>query len=155
MIVDITYPDYEMKLAIIKNKIQEKKLHLPEEVGHLIATKIQRNVREIEGIINKIIFYKELKNTEVNIQIAEEIINNTLQQNMVNINPNHLLKCVAQFFEIQVSVLTNKSRRKEVVVPRQITMYLLRDMLGMSYPDIGQKMGKRDHTTAIHSFEKI
>ncbi len=155
MIVDITYPDYEMKLAIIKNKISDKKLQLADDVCHLIATKIQRNVREIEGIINKLFFYKELKNASIDIHIAEEIVNNTLQQNMVNINPAHLLKCVSQFFEIQPSELVNKSRRKEVVVPRQIAMYLLRDMLGMSYPDIGEKMGKRDHTTAIHSFEKI
>jgi len=62
---------------------------------------------------------------------------------------------VAQFFELSLSDLTNKSRRKEVVLPRQITMFLLRDMLGMSYPDIGDKMGKRDHTTVIHSYEKI
>lgn len=155
MIVDITYPDYEMKLAIIKNKVRDKKIQLSDEVCHLIATKIQRNIREIEGIINKLFFYRELKNTPITLQIAEEIINNTLQQNMVNINPNHLLKCVAQFFDIQPSDLINTSRRKEVVVPRQITMYLLRDMLGMSYPDIGDKMGKKDHTTAIHSFEKI
>ncbi|OGM90561.1 hypothetical protein A2755_03340 [Candidatus Wolfebacteria bacterium RIFCSPHIGHO2_01_FULL_48_22] len=155
MIVDITYPDYEMKLAIIKNKVQEKKLQIQDDVTHLIATKIQRNVREIEGIINKLLFYKELKGSAIDIRVAEEIIQNTLQQNMININPTHLLKCVAQFFEIQTSDLTNKSRRKEIVIPRQIAMYLLRDMLGMSYPDIGDKMGKKDHTTAIHSFEKI
>jgi chromosomal replication initiator protein len=155
LIADITYPDYEMKLAIIKNKVQEKKFQMPDDVCHLIATKIQRNVREIEGIINKLFFYKELKSSPITAQVAEEVINNTLQQNMVNINPTHLLKCVAQYFEVQPTDLTNKSRRKEVVVPRQIAMYLLRDMLGLSYPDIGLKMGKKDHTTAIHSYEKI
>lgn len=155
MIVDITYPDYEMKLAIIKNKIADKKFSIPDNVCGLIATKIQRNVREIEGIINKLYFYKELKNCEIDEKIAEEIITNTLQQNALNINPNHILKNVSQFFEINQSDLINKSRRKEVVLPRQITMFLMRDMLGMSYPDIGDKMGKRDHTTAIHSYEKI
>lgn len=155
MIVDITYPDYEMKLAIIKNKVQEKHFNLPDEVCHLLASKIQRNVREIEGVINKLYFYKEVKNTEVDIKVAEEIIHNTLQQQISNINPNHILKNVAQFFDIGQSELINKSRRKEIVLPRQITMFLLRDMLGMSYPDIGDKMGKRDHTTAIHSYEKI
>jgi chromosomal replication initiator protein len=155
MIVDITYPDYEMKLAIIKNKMQEKNIHLPDDVCHVIATKIQRNVREIEGIMNKLYFYKELKNAPLDAKIAEDIVNNTLQQNAVNINPNQVLKCVAQFFEISQPDLLNKSRRKEVVLPRQIAMFLLRDMLGMSYPDIGDKMGKRDHTTAIHSCEKI
>ena len=156
MIVDITYPDYEMKMAIVKNKAQEKNMNLSDQIAHLIATKIQRNVREIEGIINKLYFYKEYKNNcELDIKIAEEIINNTLQQTMSNINPLQIIKCVCEFFEISHAELVNKSRRKEVVVPRQITMFLLRDMLGMSYPDIGDKVGKRDHTTAIHSYEKI
>jgi len=155
MIADITYPDYEMKLAIIKNKTQEKNFFLSDEVSHIIATKIQRNIREIEGIINKLFFYKEFKNTEIDVRTAEEIISATLHQNMVNINPQQVIKCVAEFFEISPQDLINKSRRKEVVLPRQIAMFLMRDMLGMSYPDIGDKIGKRDHTTAIHSFEKI
>lgn len=155
MIVDITYPDYEMKLAIIKNKIQEKNIPLSDDVCHLVASKIQRNIREIEGILNKLYFFKEFKNAEVDIKTAEEIINNTLQQNTSNINPNHIIRCASQFFDISHADLINKSRRKEVVLPRQIVMFLLRDMLGMSYPDIGEKMGKRDHTTAIHSYEKI
>jgi chromosomal replication initiator protein len=155
MIADITYPDYEMKLAIIKNKTQEKNFDLPQEVCHLIASKIQRNIREIEGIINKLFFYKEFKNCDIDIKIAEEIISATIQQNIANINPQHIIKCVAEFFEVNPQDLLNKSRRKEVVLPRQIAMFLMRDMLGMSYPDIGDKLGKRDHTTAIHSYEKI
>ena len=155
MIVDITYPDYEMKLAIIKNKLQEKNVFLPDEVCNVIASKIQRNVREIEGIINKLQFYREVRGEEVGVKTAEEVILNTIQQTMANINPTHVFRCVAQFFDVAISELTNKSRRKEVVIPRQVTMFLLRDMLGMSYPDIGDKMGKRDHTTAIHSYEKI
>ncbi|HPW34145.1 MAG TPA: chromosomal replication initiator protein DnaA [Candidatus Paceibacterota bacterium] len=155
MIADITYPDYEMKMAIIKNKIQEKSFDLSDEVAHFIATKIQRNIREIEGIINKLYFYKEFKNAEIDLKIADEIVSATLQQNMVNINPQQVIKCVAEFFEIGFQDLINKSRRKEVVLPRQIAMFLMRDMLGMSYPDIGDRLGKRDHTTAIHSYEKI
>ena len=155
MIADITYPDYEMKLAIIKNKIQEKGVELPDNVCHLIASKIQRNVREIEGIINKLHFYQEFKGAVIDTKAAEEIINSTLQQNVVAINPGQIIKVVGQFFEITQNEIINKSRRREVVLPRQITMFLLRDMLGMSYPDIGDKMGKRDHTTAIHSCKKI
>ena len=155
MIVDVTYPDYEMKVAIIKNKMGEKNLIIPDEVCHLIASKIQRNIREIEGVLNKLHFFKELKGGEIEIKTAEEIINTTIQQNTANIKPAHVIKHVSQFFEISNADLLNKSRRKEVVLPRQVAMFLLRDMLGMSYPDIGEKMGKRDHTTAIHSYEKI
>jgi len=155
MIVDITYPDYEMKMAIIKNKMAEKSISMPDEVCHIIATKIQRNIREIEGILNKLHFFKELKGDDFDVKSAEEVINATIQQNIPNIHPTHVIKSVAEFFEISHTDIVNKSRRKEYVFPRQIAMYLLRDMLGMSYPDIGDKMGKRDHTTAIHSFEKI
>lgn len=155
MIVDITYPDYEMKLAIIKNKLQEKGFSLSDEVCGLIASKIQRNVREIEGVLNKLYFYKELKNSDIDIRTAEDIITNTLQQNTVHIQPQQIIQTVEEFFEVSHSDLMNKSRRKEIVLPRQIAMFLMRDMLGMSYPDIGDKMGKRDHTTAIHSYDKI
>ena len=155
MIVDITYPDYETKMAIVKSKIQEKNINLADDVCHTIASKIQRNIREIEGIINKIIFYKEIKNAEIDAKATEEIINSMIQQTSSSINAATILKCVADFFQIPQSEIINKSRRKEVVVPRQISMFLLRDMLGMSYPDIGNKMGKKDHTTAIHSYEKI
>jgi len=155
MIVDISFPDYEMKMAIIKNKVQEKGFELSDDVCHVIASKIQRNIREIEGIINKLYFYKEVKNTPIDVKVAEEIINATIQQSAANINPNHIIKSVASFFEVSQNDLITASRRKEVVLPRQIAMFLMRDMLGMSYPNIGDKMGKRDHTTAIHSFEKI
>lgn len=155
MIVDVGFPDYEMKMAIIKNKAQEKNFEISDDVCHVMASKIQRNIREIEGIINKLYFYKEVKGGPVDVKTAEEVISATIQQTAANINPNHIVKSVASFFEVSGSDLINKSRRKEIVLPRQITMFLMRDMLGMSYPDIGERMGKRDHTTAIHSYEKI
>jgi len=155
MIVDITYPDYEMKVAIIKNKMAEKNIELPEGVCHLIASRIQRNIREIEGVINKLQFIKEVKGGAIDNKTAEEVINSTIQQNIANISPAHIMKSVAQFFEISQADIINKSRRKQIVLPRQIAMFLMREMLGMSYPDIGDKLGKRDHTTAIHSYEKI
>jgi len=155
MIVDVTHPDYEMKMAIIKNKSAEKGFDLSDEIAHSIASKLQRSVREIEGIIQKLYFYQEFKGEKIDIKTAKEIIDAVTQQNNANISPSKVIKTVAQFFEVSNTDLLNKSRRKEVVIPRQIAMFLLRDMLGMSYPDIGEKMGKRDHTTAIHSFDKI
>jgi chromosomal replication initiator protein len=155
MIVDITHPDYEMKLAIIKNKCIEKGFDIDNEVIHSIASKLQRSVREIEGIVNKLYFYKEFKGEHPDIKTAQEIIDAATQQNNSNINPSHVIKTVSEYFEISQTDIINKSRRKEVVLPRQVIMFLLRDMLGMSYPDIGEKIGKRDHTTAIHSYEKI
>ena len=155
MIADITYPDYEMRMAIIKNKTQEKDADLPPEIYDLIANKVQRNIREIEGILNKVLFYKEVKNMELTIKAVEEIINNTLQQSHKNITPSQIIKAVSDFYEITTSELINRSRKKGVVEPRQIAAFLLRDLLGTSYPEIGDKLGKRDHTTAIYAYEKI
>jgi len=155
MIADITYPDYEMRLAIIKNKLQEKNSDLPDEICGLIANKIQRNIREIEGILNKIIFYREVKNIELNQKIVEEIIDNIIQQSSKNITSTQVLKAVADFYELTTQDLIDRCRKKSVVEPRQVAAFLLRDLLDMSYPDIGDKLGKRDHTTAIYAYEKI
>ncbi len=155
MIADITYPDYEMRMAIIKTKLQEKEANLNDEICGLIANKIKRNIREIEGILNKVIFYQEVKNTELTAKIVEEIIDNIIQQSSKNITGNQVIKAVADFYEITTTELFNRSRKKSIVEPRQITAFLLRDLLDMSYPDIGEKLGKRDHTTAIYACEKI
>lgn len=155
MIVDITYPDYEMRLAIIKNKLNERHISLTDEVSELIARKIQRNVRELEGILNKIIFFQDVKNIEPTAKTVEDVINGILQQSSRNITPVQVIKAVADFYEIMPSDFINRSRKKGIVEPRQITAFLLREMLNMSYPDIGEKLGKRDHSTVIHSYEKI
>lgn len=155
IITDITYPDYEMRLAIIKTKLQEKNIGLPDEICEVIANKVQRNIREIEGILNKISFYQEVKNIEPTTKVVDEIINNLVQQSAKNITPTQIIKAVADFYEILPPDFINRSRKKGVVEPRQISAFLLRDILGMSYPEIGEKLGKRDHSTAIHSYEKI
>ncbi|MBN2197583.1 chromosomal replication initiator protein DnaA [Candidatus Wolfebacteria bacterium] len=155
MIADITYPDYEMRLAIIKTKLQEKEANLNNEICGLVANKVQRNIREIEGILNKIIFYQEIKKIELTNKIVEEIIDNIIQQSSKNITHNQVIKAVSDFYEITPNELFNRSRKKGIVEPRQITAFLLRDLLDMSYSDIGEKLGKRDHTTAIYAYEKI
>ena len=154
MTVDISYPDYEMRMAIIKTKLQECHHSLDEPVVSLIANKLTKNIREIEGILNKIIFVKESKNIQITEEVVEDIISKNNQSNK-NVNPNKIIKAVADFYEVPISDLVGKSRKKEIVEPRQIIMYLLRNVLSMSYPFIGDKVGKRDHTTAIHACEKI
>ncbi|MEK7555563.1 MAG: chromosomal replication initiator protein DnaA [Patescibacteria group bacterium] len=155
MIADVSQPDYEMRVAIIKTKLQEKNNALSDDLCGLIANKVRKNIREIEGILNKIIFYRENKCVDLTPAIIGDIIDSAIQQSVKNISPSQVIKVVAEFFEITPSDLTIRSRKKEIVEPRQITMFLLRDILGLSYPHIGEKMGKRDHSTAIHSYEKI
>ncbi|MBI5147580.1 MAG: chromosomal replication initiator protein DnaA [Parcubacteria group bacterium] len=155
MIADINYPDYETRLAILKTKIQDRGMELSDGVCDLIARKIQRNIRELEGAINKIIFYQTTKNIVVDEKEAEKIISEIIQGAPKNANPSDIIKAVASFFEISQNDITGKSRKKEIVEPRQIAMFLLRDVLELSYPFIGEKLGNRDHTTAIHACEKI
>ena len=155
MITDITYPDYEMRFAIIKTKLQERNCALPDEVIDIVAKKVQRNVREIEGILNKLIFYQSTYSNNFNFKAVEKIINETVDRVASNVNPNQVIKAVASFFEISPTDLIGRGRKKEIVEPRQIAIYLLRDMLKMSYPYIAEKIGKRDHTTAIYAYEKI
>jgi chromosomal replication initiator protein len=155
MIVDIVYPDYEMRLAILKTKIQNQNIALDEKTIEYIASKVQRNIRELEGVLNKVVFYIQYKNTSIDQKKLDEIINETTQTTSKNLTAQEIIKSVADFFEVPVNDLINRSRKKEVVEPRQIAMYLLREILKLSYPHIGEKLGKRDHTTVIHACEKI
>lgn len=154
MIADISYPDYEMRLAILKTKAQKKEFVVEDRVLEHIASKVQKNIRELEGVLNKVVFYIQHKGG-IDPKRLDEIINETIQVTSKNITVQEVIKTVADFFEISPIDLTNRGRKKEVVEPRQIAMYLLRDMLKLSYPHIGEKLGKRDHTTAIHACEKI
>jgi len=154
LIVDITYPDYEMRVVIIKNKLQEKNKSLNEKIIDLIAKKVKRNIREIEGILNKLLFYQDIKGFNLELNEAENIINKSIQIFSKKISDEQIIKAVVDFFNISIEDLLTKKRKKEIVEPRQIIVYLLRELLNMSYPYIGEKIG-RDHTTAIHAYEKI
>jgi chromosomal replication initiator protein len=155
MIVDISYPDYELRYAVLKTKAQERGLQLTEDVCALLANKIQRTLRELEGILNKIQFHQRLKQVEITPSVIEEILAEVLQEPVRSINPNVVVKAVADSFEISINDLIGSSRKRELVGPRQIAMFLLRDMLDLSYPNIGERIGKRDHTTALYAYEKI
>lgn len=155
MTVDVGPPDYELRFAILKSKLEEKEVQLSDDVIGLIANKIQKNFRELEGVINRISFYQNVKKSEINSKVADEIISEIIQEPIKNISPNIIIKTVAESFDISLADITGQCRKKEVVEPRQIAMFLLREMLSLSYPAIGERVGKRDHTTAIYAFEKI
>ncbi len=155
MIVDISFPDYETRMAIISTKLQERTASLEDKIIDLIAKKAQRNIREIEGILNKLIFYQSTYKRALDLGMAEKIIAEVTERSTSRTSPSQIIKAVASFFEISPSDLVGRARNKEFVEPRQITMYLFREVLHMSYPDIASKVGKRDHTTAIYAYKKI
>ncbi len=142
LIADVSYPEYEMRVAIIRSKLQEMNRKLSDQVIDLIAKKLRKNIRELEGVLKKIIFYEERKQTEISIKMAEEIIEKATQNLSKRVNDSQILKAVAEFFSITVEDLVSHNRRKEVVEPRQIAIYLLRDISDLSYPYIGEKLGE-------------
>jgi len=154
MIADVSYPDFELRMAILRTKLQEKNATLPDNIIEFVANKIQKNLRELEGILNRILFYQYTKK-DISLKVVEEIVNDVVQQPTRNINAAQVIKVVAEYFQVPIADLTGRCRKKSIVEPRQICMYLLRDILELSYPDIGQKLGKRDHTTAIYAFTKL
>jgi chromosomal replication initiator protein len=153
-VADIAYPEYEMRVAIIHSKLQEARRQLSESVVDLVAKRVKRNIRELEGVLKKLTFYEEQKGVTVTPKIAEGIIEKAVQNLSKHINEVVILKTVAEFYNISLETMTSANRRKEIVEPRQVAMYLLREISDLSYPYIGEKLG-RDHTTAIHAYEKI
>jgi chromosomal replication initiator protein len=154
LIADIGYPEYEMRLAIVRGKLQERKHELPSPIMDLIARRAKKNIRELEGVVNKIIFCEEMKKGPLTEGEVDDVINKSLKNFSQPVTDYQILKAVADFYNVSVDDLAQRNRKKEVVEPRQVAMFLLRDILEMSYPYIGKKMG-RDHTTAIHAIEKI
>ena len=156
MIAIIEPPEYELRLTVLKNKVREKKFNLNDATIELIASKAQKNFRELEGVLNRIIIYQQHnKSQELDSKMAEQLIGDVIQKTSYTTDPNKVIKCVADYFEVALVDLIGRFRKKELVEPRQIAMYLLRDLLGLSYPYIGEKLGKRDHTTVIYSCEKV
>lgn len=154
MIVDVARPEYESRIAILRTKLQQHNLSLSEETIDFIAGHVEGNVRELEGIINTLIMQMELRKRELNIQEVKLLIKNNIKPKK-NISLEDIVKVVAHFYNIEESALYEKNRRKEIVEARQIAMYILREDFNISFPHIGKKMGGRDHTTVMHSYEKI
>ena len=156
MIADVGAPDLETRIAILQTKCQQKNYNLDEEILRYIATAVQNNVRELEGVLNKIIAFHELNNQKPTIESVKSIITNLVVSSRTGrVTPKQIAETVTDYFDIKMSELIGNSRKKELVLPRQITMYLMRQELNSSYPNIGQEMGGRDHTTAMHACTKI
>ncbi len=155
MIADISYPDLETRTAILKNKIKEKKIKISEDVIDYISSHIQNNIRELEGALNRIIAFAQINKTAPDIKTVPQILSQIINSPKRKTNYKNILKTVADFYDVNTNDLINKSRKKELVHPRQITMYLIREELNNSYPYIGEKLGGRDHTTVMYACRKI
>ena len=155
MIADIGLPDFETRLLILRTKTETKKITIPEKVLMYIADSVKTNIRELEGALNRVVMAAKLSNTPIDEDAAKKIITSHINAPKKFLTAKKILKAISEFYDISEKELTAHSRKKDVVKPRQIAMYLMREELKFSYPSIGDRFGGRDHTTAIHSCEKI
>jgi chromosomal replication initiator protein len=154
MIVEITMPEYESRLAILKEKLALQQAEIPEDVLQYVAETIQASIRELEGTLNLILCQAQLKQKQMTVAEAKTLIKNNAKPTKP-VSIKDIVKTVTDFYNIDEKFIFEKTRRKEVVKPRQVLMYLLREDFSISYPLIGQKLGGRDHTTVIHSCDKV
>ena len=154
MVVEITEPDYESRILIVRKKMHSAQAHVSEEVITALADGIAGNIRELEGALNSILCEAKLHNRVPNLLDVKQYIKNNIRpkKTMAAVD---VIKTIASFYGIEESSIYEKTRRKEVVKPRQVIMYILREDFQASYPTIGQRLGGRDHTTVIHSCEKV
>ncbi|ACV60966.1 chromosomal replication initiator protein DnaA [Desulfofarcimen acetoxidans DSM 771] len=155
LITDIQAPDYETRIAILRKKAQVDKLYIPDEVINFIATKIKSNIRELEGCLIRIIAYASFTKKEMNVELAEQVLKDILNPKTKQITVELIQKSIAEHFEIKSEELKAKNRSRTISHPRQIAMYLARELTDLSLPKIGEAFGGRDHTTVLHAHEKI
>ncbi len=156
MMADISKPDFETRVAILQAKAREKQYPLSTEILHAIAGAIQSNVRELEGALNKIVAYHQFKNTQPSLDSTMPLLQSFAPATTKRtVTPRTLIEAVVRFYEVSMDDILGKSRERRLAYPRQIAMYLLREEAKCSYPAIGNHIGGRDHTTAMHACDKI
>ena len=152
---DIQPPDLETRVAILKKKVEREPVNVPDEVIFFIAQLIKTNIRELEGALIRTIAYSLLEEKPITLELAKEILKDLLKEPKRLITIDFIQRCVAEEFGITLSELRTKKRNKNIVLPRQVAMYLSRELTDMSLPEIGAAFGGKDHTTVLHSYNKI
>jgi len=154
MIVDVQEPEYESRLAILRAKAQFSKFFPPDEIIDYLASAVKGNIRELEGLLNGVICQSQLKNRHLTLNEIKPFVKNSAKPKKL-LSVKEIIKIICDFYNIEEDHVYEKTRRKEVLKPRQVAMFILREDFNISYPTIGQKLGGRDHTTVMHSCEKI
>ena len=155
MAIDIQMPDYETRCAIIEAKAHLSGVSLGKDTVEYLADNIKTNIRELEGALNQLLAYAEMRGIEPDIATAEGLIGNVRRSRPQHLTAKQIVDRTAKYFQLPVTDMLSPRRDKHIVLPRQIAMYLLRSELHLSFPIIAGELGRKDHTTAIHSVEKI
>jgi len=156
MTADISSPDFETRIAILETKCKERNYDLDPEIVRYVATVIQSNVRELEGALNKIIAFHQFKNVKPTLESSKALLASFgPSQSKKSVTPKHILNTVASYFDVSITDILGACREKRLAFPRQIIMFLMREEISSSFPSIGNEIGGRDHTTAMHACDKI
>jgi len=155
MLADIQSPNFETRVAILQAKTEEQGLVLPAEVRDYLANAITSNVRELEGSLTKLTTAAKVEGEALTVSFAARILKDLLRTDATHVTSKKIIQVVARYFDIQPADILGRKRTKELVYPRQVSMYLIRELLHHSYPQIGEELGGKDHTTVMHSVDKI
>lgn len=155
LIADIKTPDYETKVAILKNKAEEEGIEIPEDAIKYIAESIDSNIRELEGSLNRIVAKASLLNREIDFDLIQNVFKGFREDRARKVTKSKLIRLVSEHYSVPIKDMESNKRKKEITRARQVSMYLLRTMLSLSFASIGEMFGGRDHTTVMHSVDKI
>lgn len=154
MTIDMQTPDFETRCAIIQTKANAHEVHLPSDVIEFLANLVQTNIRELEGALNQLLAFCEMRGLDPDLAIATSLLG-TIKSRPKHLSAKQVIERTARHFQISIEDIMGPKRDKDIVVPRQVAMYILRSELHLSFPKIARELGRKDHTTAIHSVEKI
>lgn len=154
MTIDMQVPDLETRCAILQTKAFEHNINLPMDVAEYLANNVQTNIRELEGVLNRLLAFCEMRELEPNLTIASSLLG-VSKTRPKHLSAKQIIERTARHFQVPIEDILGPKRDKDIVVPRQVAMYILRSELHLSFPKIARELGRKDHTTAIHSVEKI
>ncbi|MBU4047010.1 chromosomal replication initiator protein DnaA, partial [bacterium] len=152
---DIPPPDFETRIAILRKKAQAENLNVPAEVINFIADKISSNIRQLEGALIKLVAFSTINKKELSVSSAQNILKDIIPLENKKVSIDQIQKIVTNYYTIKINSLLSKKRTKDIVLARQVAIYLSRELTDLSLISIGEVFGRRDHTTIIHSYTKI
>jgi chromosomal replication initiator protein len=152
---DLQEPDFETKLAIIHNKMKSDGIEIPTDVAEYLALSVDTNLRDMEGVLNSLIFHATLLKKEIDLDLAKEVLKNIVKEIQSDVSVDFIQKTVADFFKVELEAMKGKIKKREIVIPRQVAMYFCKRYTQLTLALIGSNFGGRDHSTVIHALESV
>lgn len=152
---DLQEPDFETKLAIIHNKMQSDGIEIPTEVAEYLAYSVDTNLRDMEGVLNSLLFHATLLKKDIDLELAKEVLKNIVKEIQADVSVDFIQKTVADYFKVSLDQMKSKVKKREIVIPRQVAMYFCKRYTQLTLALIGENFGGRDHSTVIHALESV